>query len=97
MSDADKHRAVAQRSIRLADESTYADAAGQHRYTAHVCTLLAIEARLGELVEVLRDAHKPIAAEAGPFVVSVDGDPADAVQAVADVYARAKQTLGGGR
>ncbi len=96
MSDADKHRAAAQRSIRLADESTYADAAGQHRYTAHVCTLLAIEARLGELVEVLREAHKPVSVEVGRFVVGVD-DPDEAAQAIADVYARAKQTLGGGR
>lgn len=56
MSAADKHRAAAQRSMRLADESSYADAAGQHRATAQTYALLAIEARLGELVDAQHTA-----------------------------------------
>lgn len=96
MSAADKHRADAENYLRRGYEED-ADFAALLVSMANASGLLAIEARLGELVEVLRKAHKPITAEAGPFVVSVDGDPADAVQAVADVYARAKQTLGGGR
>ena len=97
MSAADKHRAAAQRSMRLADESSYADAAGQHRATARAFALLAIEARLGELDDVLREAHKPAVVEVSPFVVRADGDPAKVAEVVADVYDRAKQSLGGDR
>lgn len=64
---------------------------------ANTSALLAIEARLGELVDVLREAHKPAVVEVGPFAVHADGDPAE----VADAIARARkacdeQTVGGG-
>lgn len=88
MSAADQHRAAAQRSMRLADESSYAAAAGQHRVTAQAYALLAIEARLGELVDAQHTATLLAGSAYGM------ADPA-AVRQLVDELANARMKPGG--